>query len=301
MSSRRWGLERSGDGLLGPGALWLGVGNPASARLAERAGAATLWVSSYCASAELRGVADMSLVAGVEMIDLARRVSLALEEAAVVLDCDSGFGDAHIWRQAVEEIARTTEVAGLCIEDKQFPKRNSFYRDDQVMRDIAEFSHFIELAVGVRDRHRPDLRIVARTEALVAGGTPDDVALRLDAYERAGADAFFIQARGSEAELLAALGRVSAPGRPPVVLAPSAFPDRAPSFWWAAGAGVVIHANQMLRLALRAQEQGLRDLLAPDVAPADLHDSMWTMRDVDALVGRPGPEGERPRRPDGRS
>ncbi|CAN5790155.1 hypothetical protein BH23CHL8_BH23CHL8_09850 [soil metagenome] len=251
-----------------------------------------MWVSSYCASAELRGVADMSLISGVEMIDLARRVSLSVARAAVVLDCDSGFGDEHIWRQAMEEIARATEVAGVCIEDKQFPKRNSFYRDEQVMRDISEFSRFIEVAVGVRDRYRPDLRVIARTEALVAGGTPEDVALRLRAYGGAGADGFFIQARASEAELVAALELVTGAGRPPVVLAPSAFPERAPSFWWSSGAGAVIHANQMLRLALRAQELAMGHLLSPDRAPAGLHDSMWTMRDIDALVSRPGSDSQ---------
>ena len=44
--------------LLGPRALWIGVGNPATARLAERSRPAAVWVSSYCASAELKGAAE---------------------------------------------------------------------------------------------------------------------------------------------------------------------------------------------------------------------------------------------------
>jgi phosphoenolpyruvate phosphomutase len=281
-------------GMLGPRALWIGVGNPASARLVERARPGALWVSSYCASAELRGVADMSLVSPSEMIDLARRIGLAVAMTPVVLDCDSGFGDEHIWRQAVEEIVRTTDVAAVCIEDKLFPKRNSFYETGQVLADVASFQRMIAVAVGVRDAHRPAMRIVARTETLIAGGSPHEAAERLAAYAEAGADGFFVQARSSAEELAAVLAMVTGSSRLPVVVAPSAFSDRPPSHWWAAGASVVIHANQLLRLALQAQARAMATLLTPDAAPAELDDAMWSMREVDALVERPEPPG-RPR------
>lgn len=250
---------RSEGGLLGRRDLWLCVGIPASARLAERAGAHTSGVSSYRASAELRSVADMSLACGVQGDHLARRVSLAAQRAAVLLDCDSGFGDEHIWWQAVEEIARTSEVADVCIEHKRFPKRNSFYRDGQVLQDISEFSRFIAAAAEVREAHhaRP-----ARDRA-----------------DRGSGGGRHARRRGGQAGgLRGRWGRW-------LLHAGASIAVRA-----GGGAGVVIPANQMLRRALRAQMLAMSHLFSPDLAPAGLHDSTWAMGDVDDLVNRPGSE-----------
>ena len=273
-------------GIFGPRALWLGVGNAASGRLAASLRPAALWVSGLCASAEVLGARDMSLLSGSDMVGLARRISLATDGVPVVLDCDSGFGDEHIWQQTIEEIARTTEVAAVVIEDKRFPKRNSFYDDEHALLTTEEFGRLVEIAVHTRDRYRPDLVVVARTETLVAGGTPTDVSERLAAYERAGADAFFIQAKAAEGPLFEAVSETTAQRRPPIVLAPSAFPQRSPSDWWAAGASVVIHANQMLRAALQAQATIIARLMDPELAPGQLDDQMWSLEQLGDLVRR---------------
>lgn len=270
----------------GPRSLWIGVGNPLSARLAEQYHPDALWVSGYCASAELKGAPDMSLVSASELMELARRICLATESIPIVLDCDTGFGDEYIWRAFVEEACRTAELAGLCIEDKRFPKRNSFYDGwAQELSPIDEFQRMIEVAVEVRDARRCRTRILARTEALVAGSSVDAALSRLVAYKTAKPDAFFVQARQSQDDLLSILRQLKG-GDTPIVVAPSAFPQFSAADWWSAGASVVVHANQLLRAGLRAQQQALGLLLNPDTRPGSLDNEMWTMDNLNRLVAR---------------
>ena len=64
-------------------------------------------------------------------------------------------------------------VAGVCIEDKLFPKTNSFIRGEtQPLADIDEFCGKIK--AGKDTQRDDDFAIVARIEAFIAGWGLDE-------------------------------------------------------------------------------------------------------------------------------
>ena len=114
-------------------------------------------------------------------------------------------------------------VAGVVIEDKLFPKTNSFLRSElQPLADIEEFCGKIK--AGKDSQHDPDFVLVARVEALIAGWGLAEALKRAEAYHAAGADAILIHCRqSSPAEIFAFLAEWGEPlaggARPHHVLA----------------------------------------------------------------------------------
>ncbi|MEQ4305095.1 isocitrate lyase/phosphoenolpyruvate mutase family protein [Plantactinospora sp. B6F1] len=284
---------RNARGLLGPRALWIGVYDGFSAKLVARSWLAgtlpaesALWVSSFCVSASLRACPDASIVSSTEMIAVGRYVETAAGGMPVVLDCDCGYGDADVFRHVIEEICRTSRIAAVCFEDKVFPKRNSFYgRDEQHLERLDVCVEKIRAAAESRTRHRDNLAIVARTEALVAGQGVDAALERLDAFASAGADALMVQATGPIDELDEVCRRWCAVSDVPLVAAPTMYPNHSPEHFWSNGFAVYIYANQLLRAAGYAADatlHSLADALSPPAAQAD---GMWSVTDLNDLVG----------------
>lgn len=101
-----------------------GVFDATSARLAENAGFPCLHASGG-AIARAEGFPDLGLI-GLE--EMARRIDTILEttHAPLVADADTGYGNAL----NVQRTVRTFEkagVAGLHLEDQDFPKRCGLY------------------------------------------------------------------------------------------------------------------------------------------------------------------------------
>ncbi|MFX6949522.1 isocitrate lyase/phosphoenolpyruvate mutase family protein, partial [Acinetobacter baumannii] len=72
-------------------------------------------------------------------------------------------------------------IAGVCIEDKQFPKTNSFLNGErQPLADVAEFAG--KIAAGKDTQNDPHFSIVARVEALIAGWGMDEALRRAEAH-----------------------------------------------------------------------------------------------------------------------
>ncbi len=83
----------------------------------------------------------------------------------------------------------------MCIEDKLFPKTNSFIGENQPLADMDEFCGKIK--AGKDAQRDDDFVIVARVEALIAGWGLDEALKRAEAYRRAGADAILIHSKQS--------------------------------------------------------------------------------------------------------
>ena len=73
-------------------------------------------------------------------------------------------------------------IAGVCIEDKLFPKTNSFIGENQPLADVDEFCGRIK--AGKDSQSDDDFQIVARVEALIAGWGMDEALRRAEAYHR---------------------------------------------------------------------------------------------------------------------
>jgi 2-methylisocitrate lyase-like PEP mutase family enzyme len=171
-----------------------GVWDPLSARIAAEAGFQTVFVSGYCVAGTSLGVPDVGLLTQTEMADVANRVCRAVPDVAVVVDGDTGYGNAL-------NVARTVDLweaagaAGIFIEDQVWPKRCGHLAGKQVVAE-AEWLAKLEAAVARRDR----LFVTARTDARAPLGL-DEAIRRGRRAADVGVDAVFIEAPESMVEL----------------------------------------------------------------------------------------------------
>src|SRR3990172_8564422 len=88
-------------------------------------------------------------------------------------------------------------IAGVCIEDKLFPKTNSFLRStQQPLADMQEFCGKIK--AGKDSQSDSDFCVVARVEDFIAGWGLGEALKRASAYHEAGADAILIHSKLSK-------------------------------------------------------------------------------------------------------
>jgi 2-methylisocitrate lyase-like PEP mutase family enzyme len=166
-----------------------------SARLVERAGFQTVYMTGYGTSASRLGLPDLGFAGLAEMADHARNMASAVS-IPLIADADTGYGNALNVRRTVQ-MYETAGVAALHLEDQMLPKRCGHLAGKQVV-PIEEFSQKIRAAVEARTD--PDLLIIARTDAIAVTGF-DDALRRGEAAVRAGADILFVEAPTSEQQI----------------------------------------------------------------------------------------------------
>lgn len=171
------------------------------AQLAQAAGFKAFGISGSGASTTLLGLPDIGLMTMTEMIENLRRVCRAVE-IPVIVDSDTGFGNAINVRRTVEEIIRAG-AAGLFMEDQISPKRCGFVKGKDVI-SLEEAVGKYRAACDIRDEIDPDFVIIARSDARGApGGSVEEVIRRGKAYLEAGADIFYAEALQSREEIRA--------------------------------------------------------------------------------------------------
>ena len=105
----------------------------------------------------------------------------------IMLDGDTGYGNFNNVRRLIKKLEQR-QIAAVCIEDKLFPKTNSFIGGEaQPLADIEEFSGKIKAAKDAQADD--DFCVVARLEAFIAGWGLNEALRRAEAYMEAGADA----------------------------------------------------------------------------------------------------------------
>jgi len=188
------------------------------------------------------------------MADAVRAVRAGCD-LPVFVDADNGYGTDDAAVRAIDQFAAAGADA-MCLEDNAFPKRNSLYStQDRALEDPEAFSTRLRRLV----ERKTGVRIIARTEALVAGLGADEAVRRLEAYAAAGVDGVFVQANARYADQLAEVVSRMA-GRIPVVLAPTALPEVSADEFFDLGANVVIYANVVSRAAVRSVSSMLATL-----------------------------------------
>ncbi len=141
-------------------------------------------------------------------------------------------------------------VGGACIEDKIFPKTNSFIDSHHALADMAEFCGRIKAA---KDTAGDDLFVVARCEALVAGRPLTEALDRCGIYTDCGADAIPIHSKKTIPDEI--LDFMSAwGGQAPVAIVPTKYSKVPADVFEQAGVSVAIWANQSLRAAIAAMQ-----------------------------------------------
>jgi len=224
--------------------------NGLSARIVEEAGFKGIWGSGLTLSASL-GVRDNNEASWTQVLDMMEFMSDATT-IPILLDADTGYGNFNNVRRLVHKLEQIN-IAGMCLEDKLFPKTNSFINSEQQpLADIEEFAAKIKAAKDTQQD--PDFCVVARVESLIAGWELDEALKRAEAYHLAGADAILMHSKLKTADQILAFLR-EWKNRCPVVIVPTTYYSTPTSTYEEAGVSLVIWANHLLRASIKAMQQ----------------------------------------------
>ena len=229
--------------------------NGLSARIVREAGFKGIWASGLSISAQL-GVRDNNEASWTQVVDVLEFMADA-SDLPILLDGDTGYGNFNNMRRLVRKLEQRG-IAGVCIEDKVFPKTNSFLNGErQPLADIAEFAG--KIAAGKDTQTDPNFSIVARVEALIAGWGMDEALKRAEAYRLAGADAILIHSKLSKPDEILAFTREWA-GRGPLVIVPTKYYSTPTDVFRRAGISLCIWANHMVRSATSAMQSVAKEI-----------------------------------------
>lgn len=253
-----------------------GVFDGLSARIAEQAGFAAVYVSGG-AVARSSGVPDLGLLTMTEVLARVREVVDAVS-TPVLADADTGYGGVLNVRRTVRELERLG-VAGLHLEDQVTPKKCGHY-SAKALISTGEMLGKIDAALDARSD--PDLVLVARTDAVAVEGV-DAALARARRYAEAGADAVFVEAPETTEHMQRIVQEVPAPtiinvfagGRTPYL--PAATLQEL-------GFAMALVPSDLQRAAIHAMQRTARTL-RDEGWTASCADEMVDFSDRDALVG----------------
>lgn len=164
-----------------------GVYDALSASLAEQAGFDTVYLSGASLAYTKLGRPDIGLLSLSEVDDSLAYIRERCD-LNVVVDCDTGFGNAINVMRCVRMLERSGANA-IQLEDQTYPKRCGHLRGKTVVSS-GEMAGKIKAAVDAR--HSDATLIIGRTDAIAVEGI--DAALdRADTYHEAGADMIFVE------------------------------------------------------------------------------------------------------------
>ncbi|WP_199810346.1 phosphoenolpyruvate mutase [Streptomyces rimosus] len=224
--------------------------NGLSARIVEDVGFPGIWASGFSISTAL-GVRDSNEVSAGEVLDTVAYMADATR-IPIMVDGDTGYGNFNNARRFVRQLCRLG-VAGVCIEDKLFPKTNSFIGDRQPLADTDEFRG--KIAACKDSQTDDDFCVIARVEALVSGFSLAEALGRAEAYRQAGADAVFIHSKRKDGKEVLAFAREWG-RRSPLVITPTTYHRSVGvDTFERAGVSTLIWANQNMRASMRAMRE----------------------------------------------
>lgn len=253
--------------------------NGISAQIVEQAGFKGIWGSGLAMSAQF-GVRDSNEVSWTQVVDILEFMSDATE-IPILLDGDTGYGNFNNMRRLVKKLEQR-EIAGVCIEDKLFPKTNSFIDGErQPLADVDEFCGKIK--AGKDSQHNPDFCIVARVEALIAGWGIREALERAEAYHRAGADGILIHSKLSQANEVLEFAHEWG-NRSPLVIVPTTYYSTPTDIFRNANISLVIWANHMVRAAVASMEKISADIYVNE-SVIDVEDNIAPVKKLFSLQG----------------
>jgi len=162
-----------------------------SAKIAEEAGFSAIWASGLSITAAL-GVRDNNEISYTQLLNVLEFMNDACA-LPILVDGDTGYGNfnnACILSRKLEERG----IAAVCIEDKKFPKTNSFLENSiGSLADPAEFAGKIRAMKSVQ--LSKEFAVIARLESLIVGAGVNDAVKRAEIYLNAGADAILVHSK----------------------------------------------------------------------------------------------------------
>jgi len=224
--------------------------NGLSAKIVQEAGFKGVWGSGLSISAQL-GVRDSNEASWTQVLEVIEFMS-DNTDVPILLDGDTGYGNFNNARRLVKKLEQRN-IAGVCIEDKLFPKTNSLLDSRaQPLADIDEFSMKIK---SMKDTQQdPNFCVVARVEAFIAGWKLDEALRRAEAYRNAGADAILMHSKKSDPSDIEAFMKAWK-NQGPVVIVPTKYYKTPTKVFEDLGVSMIIWANHNLRASVQAMQQ----------------------------------------------
>jgi 2-methylisocitrate lyase-like PEP mutase family enzyme len=180
----------AGEMVLAPGCY-----DALGARLIEEAGFPAAYMTGFGTAASRLGRPDVGLLSLPEMLENARLIAQAVD-IPVIADADTGYGNSINVIRTVREY-EAAGVAALHIEDQVMPKKCGHMEGKEV---VPTGEMVAKVSAAVAARRSPEFLIIARTDARAVEGL-ESALERGRAVVEAGADALFVEAPESEAEI----------------------------------------------------------------------------------------------------
>ncbi|MGB3289686.1 MAG: oxaloacetate decarboxylase [Burkholderiaceae bacterium] len=171
------------------GLIVAGAFNAMSARVVADQGFEAVYLTGAGLTNMHYGAPDLGIIGLRDVADATMRIREAVEDLPLIVDIDTGFGNAvNAWHTV-----RALERAGadaVQIEDQVFPKRCGHFAGKAVA-PLPEMLDKIRAATDARTD--PDFQIIARTDARAVEGFEGAIE-RAQKFAEAGADILFVEA-----------------------------------------------------------------------------------------------------------
>ena len=250
-----------------------------SAKLAEMNDFDAVWASGFGISST-RALPDAGIITMTELLDAVTFMAEACN-IPVIADCDTGYGGPNNVAHLVRKF-ENAGIAGICIEDKTFPKENSLFKDGK-QEMIAKKDFVAKLIAAKNAKKNPDFVIIARTEALIADLGVEEALDRATAYEKAGADIIFVHSRKKNPEEIFEFYE-KWKGKTPLMAVPTAFPTVALDELKSRGVQMVVFAHQTTLAAFAAISDVVKQM-SEIKSLNDLSTKLASMDDLFKLQG----------------
>ena len=255
-----------------------GVFDPAIALLAEEAGFECLYFSG-AAFANSLGLPYVGVTTLSEVAQAAGRISAAVPSLPLIVDVDTGFGEAVNVARTVREMERIG-AATIQMEDQVMPKRCGHLDG----KEVVEPAEMAKKIIAAKAAAKAGLVVIARTDAAETEGL-DSAIERARLYKKAGADVIFPEALRSPKEFAEFARKVEGPllanmtefGKTPYI-------SLADFSKLGDGYKVVIFPVNAFRAAMRAAKEALSELSRTGTQKA-LLPKMMTRDEFNALIG----------------
>lgn len=253
-----------------------GAFNAAVALLIEKIGFEAVYISGAGLANGMAGFPDIGLLTMTEVVQQAGYIASAVNIPAIA-DADTGYGELPNIERTVKTFEKSG-VAGIHIEDQEFPKRCG-HVSGKVVAPEEEMEEKIRAACDARDDS--DFLIIARTDSRAVSGIEDAIE-RAKRYKDAGADVIFPEALESRREFEVFAKEVKATlmanmtdfGKTPYISVKE-FEEM--------GYSIVIFPMTPFRVAMKAIEEALIELKVTGTQKGFIH-KMQTRKELYKLL-----------------
>lgn len=229
--------------------------NGVSAQIVEEAGFSGIWASGLAISASM-GIRDCNEASWTQVLEILEFMSDATS-IPILIDADTGYGNFNNVRRLVKKLEKIS-IGGLCIEDKVFPKLNSYVNSQ--LHSLVSIEEFAGKIKAAKDAQKcSDFCVIARTESLVVGQNTSAALERAEAYYKAGADAVLVHSKANNFDEISNF-MTNWKYNCPVVIVPTSYSSTPTAVFQKSKISMVIWANHLIRSCIKSMQMIAKEI-----------------------------------------